>query len=74
MQPGWGKIKVASEYSGLKSRKFRELLKSGLPHSRLPGGCILVKFSDIDGFLEKYAVNNDQINRIVAEAMKDLQE
>ena len=63
----WGKIKEAAVYSGLKSRKFRDLLKAGLPHSRLPGGCILVKFSDIDAFLKKFS-NSDQeamVDRLV---------
>jgi hypothetical protein len=48
------------------------LLKKGLKHSRLPSGTILVRFSDIDEFLESFAVNDDQVDEIVNEILEGI--
>ncbi|UCE07354.1 MAG: helix-turn-helix domain-containing protein [bacterium] len=70
--PGWGKVKVAAKYGGVGERTFRGWLKNGLKHSRLPSGTILVRFSEIDRYLERFVVNNDQVDEIVNEVMEDL--
>lgn len=69
---GWGPIKLGAKYAGVGERIFRGWPKLGLKHVRLPSGKILVKFSDIDSFLEKYQVNEDQIEKIVGDTMKEL--
>jgi hypothetical protein len=51
---GWGKTKQAAAYAGVSIRTFRKWLKNGLKHSCLPSGVILVKFQDIDEFLENF--------------------
>jgi hypothetical protein len=43
MKPGWLKVPDAAVYYGVSKRTFRELLKQGFPHSRLPSGTILVE-------------------------------
>jgi len=67
----WGGIKDSAEYSGRGVRVIRTWLKKGLRHSRIQGGAILIKFSDIDEFLKKFEVNENKVDRIVDEALKD---
>jgi hypothetical protein len=69
---GWGRIKDGAKYSAVKERTFRDWLKAGLKHSRLPSGTILIRYSWIDEFLEKYEVNENQVDKIVDETMKGL--
>jgi hypothetical protein len=70
---GWARIKEGVKYSGVKERTFRDWLKDGLKHSRLPSGTILIRYSAIDEFLEKYQVNENQVDKIVDETMKGLE-
>lgn len=71
---GWAKIPEAARYAGMKPRSFREWLREGLKHSRLPSGTILIRYSDIDSFLEKFRVNEDQVESLVAATLKELTE
>jgi hypothetical protein len=66
---GWAKIKTASRYADVGERTFRKWLKQGLKHSRLSSGTILVRFSDIDDYLERFAIKDDQVKAIVDEVM-----
>jgi predicted site-specific integrase-resolvase len=68
----WFKVKDAAKYAGVSPRTFRNWLKEGLKHSRLPSGMILIKQSSIDEFLKKYEVNENRIDQIVDEIMRDL--
>lgn len=63
--PGWAKINSAAKYSGVSPRTFREWLKMGLEHSRLPSGTILIRFSDIDEFLKKFRIHENKVDQIV---------
>lgn len=73
MLEGWAKIKKAAQYGGTSERTYRGVwLKDGLKHVRLPGGTILTKYEWIDQYLEKYAVNNNEVNTIVEDALKGL--
>lgn len=69
---GWGKVKAAAKYAGISERTFRDWLKQGLKHSRLTSGAILVRFSDIDDWLEGFKVNDDNVSKIVDEVLADL--
>jgi len=66
---GWTKPKSGAKYSGVSERTFRCWLKTGLKHSRLPGGRILTRYAWIDEFLERYAVEDGEVDRIVDEVM-----
>ena len=44
----------------------------GLKHSRLPSGTVLVKFADIDRFLDRYEVSENRVDKVVAEIEKEL--
>ena len=68
---GWGKVKTSANYCDTGERTFRDYLNNGLKHSRLPSGTILVKFSDIDAYLEKFAVQANVTDKIVNDVMKD---
>jgi predicted site-specific integrase-resolvase len=69
---GWGKIKAAAEYAGIKERTMRNWLKSGLRHSRIPKGTILIKYEWIDEYLEAFAERENRVDQIVKETMSAL--
>ncbi len=69
IEPAWGKVQAAARYSGLAERTVRKLLKKGLPHSRLPSGTILIRFSHIDEFLNQFGVAEDQANQIAEDIL-----
>jgi len=69
---GWGKIKSAAEYSGISERTMRNWLKDGLQHSRLPSGTVLIRFAAVDEYLETFAAKQDQVDKIVREAMRSM--
>jgi hypothetical protein len=62
-----------SKQSEVGERTFSGWLKKGLKHSRLPSGSILVRFSDIDDYLERFAVNNDRVDGIVNNVCRELE-
>ena len=62
---GWAKIREARQYAGGVSEKtLRSWLKMGLPYS-MPGGIILIKFSDIDAFLDQYRVQDRMVEEVL---------
>jgi hypothetical protein len=69
---GWARITAAAEYAGVKPRTFRDWLKAGLKHSRMPSGLVLIKISDIDIFLESFTENKNRVDAIVSEVMEGL--
>ena len=69
---GWGKVKASAQYAGISERTFRDWLKRGLKYSQLPSGTILVRFSDIDQYLERFSANDDQVDRIVKDVCEEL--
>ncbi len=75
MADGWCRIKRGAEYSDVAVRTFRDWLKGGLKHTRLPSpsghGTILIKYEWIDEFLENFAVKENQVDEIVTDTMKD---
>ena len=50
----WGKVKKAAQYAGVSERTFRDFLKMGLDHVRLPSGTILIHKNAIDEFYGRY--------------------
>ena len=72
MAEGWIKIKNAASYSGVSERTFRNWLKLGLKHSRLPSGTVLISYRAIDEFLKKFEGNENQVDKIVTDVCKDL--
>ena len=68
---GWAKIKSGSKYADVGERSFRDWLKNGLRHTRLNSKTILIKYSWIDEYLEKFEVEENRIDRTVDDALKD---
>lgn len=66
---GWAKVKPAAKYAGIGERTLRDWLKQGLKHSRLSTGTILISYCAIDDFLERFTVDDDQVDRIVDEVL-----
>jgi len=68
---GWAKVKDAAKYAGMSERTFREWLQKGLQHSVLPSGTILLKYSAIDTYLENYSVQENEVDTLVKDVMRD---
>jgi excisionase family DNA binding protein len=68
---GWGKIKETAEYSGVSPRTVRSWLRKGLPYSRIPGGCVLIKFSDLDEWLKKFNQTGDIVDQVAGEVLRE---
>ena len=69
---GWAKVKEAAKYAGVSERSFRDWLKNGLRHSRVSAGMILVSYAAIDEYLVSFQVNENQVDNIVDEVMREL--
>ncbi len=67
---GWTKPKGGAEYANVTLKTFRGWLSEGLKHSRLPSNRILVKYTDIDTFLERYSVTESRVSKIVNSIME----
>lgn len=64
----WGKVKTIAERSDVSPRTVRTWLKDGLPYSKVRG-TILIKFDQLDAFLESYSVSSNEIDSIVEEVL-----
>jgi hypothetical protein len=66
------KVKPASKRAGVCERKFRDFLRDGMRHIRLPSGMILIKDEWIDQYLEHFEVTDGgpDVDRIVDEVCK----
>jgi hypothetical protein len=73
MMDGWARIKDGAKYAGVKERTFRDWLKDGLKHSRLPSGTILIKYEWLDAYLEAFAAKENQVDKIVDKTVKELE-
>ena len=65
----WGKVKTVAERSDVSPRTVRSWLKDGLPYSKVRG-TILIKFDQLDAFLESYSVSDNEIDSIIEEVMR----
>ena len=64
----WGKVKTIAERSDVSPRTVRTWLKDGLPYSKIRG-TVLIKFEQLDAFLESYSASNNEIDSIVEEVL-----
>lgn len=64
----WGKVKTIAERSDVSPRTVRTWLKNGLPYSKVRG-TILIKFEQLDTFLESYSASSNEVDNIVAEVL-----
>ena len=65
----WGKVKSVAERSDVSPRTVRTWLKEGLPHYKIRG-IVLIKFEELDSFLESFSVSGNQVDEIVDEVLK----
>lgn len=66
----WGKVKTVAERSDVSPRTVRTWLKNGLPYSKIRG-VVLIKFEQLDAFLERFTVEDEQVDRIVKEVLSE---
>lgn len=71
-QLGWGNVRACKDYAGVSERNFRDWLHKGLRHARLPSGRILIRFADIDAYLERFCDSENQVDRIVNQIMNEV--
>jgi excisionase family DNA binding protein len=71
MSPGWAKIRQAAAYAGVSTRTLRDWLRMGLKHSRVRG-CILIRYSTLDEFLEKFSSSEDEVDAIVNDTLREI--
>lgn len=69
---GWAKVKDIARYMSLSERTVRGLLNAGLRKIRLETGTILVKYEWADEFLEKYEVQDNEVDQVVNQIMKEI--
>lgn len=63
---GWLKAKAAAEYASVSERTIRTwLAEGGLKFSKV-GGNVLIRISDLDEYLEGFAVTKDKARRQAA--------
>jgi AMMECR1 domain-containing protein len=69
---GWLKIKSAARYAGVSERKFRDLVKDGLRHVRLPTGTILTQPDWIDEYYQQFEADPGRLDAIVDDVLADI--
>ena len=69
---GWLKVKEAAVYCDMSERTIRSWLKDGLRYSRLKSGTILIKIEWIDEYLERFEAQENEVDRIVDEAVRGM--
>ncbi len=57
---GWAQVKEAAAYAGVGKTVLRGWLKAGLRHSRIGKKLILISYSAIDEFLDRFAKSTTQ--------------
>jgi predicted site-specific integrase-resolvase len=66
----WLKIKTICERSDTSPRTVRKWIRAGLRHSRI-NGTVYVKEDWLDEFMEAHAVDNQQVDQIVQDVVKE---
>lgn len=71
---GWLRTKQAASYCNISERTLADWLKSGLRSAKVRG-CLLIKREWLDDYIERFEVKNNeqQLNDIVSEAMKNFE-
>jgi excisionase family DNA binding protein len=68
---GYCKVKPGAKYVGVSERTFRDWLKGGLSHHKLPTGTILIAYSDIDMYLAQFRKDGNKVSEIADQIMED---
>jgi excisionase family DNA binding protein len=68
---GWGTISQAAQYAGVSSRTLSQWLKKNLPHARLNHKSILIKYSDIDIWLNQFKHRAHKVEEAIEDLLKD---
>lgn len=71
---GWCRVKRAAGYADVSVRTVREWLKIGLKYSRIGERVVVIRYADIDEFLESQVVTESRaklIDRLVDETLRD---
>ena len=72
---GWRKVSGVCEYTETEKRTVYSWMRNGLKYSRLPSGRILIKLTDVDEFLRRFTVaenEQDKLDRIVSDVLKEV--
>ena len=69
---GWLRIKPAARYAGISERLFRDWIKAGLRHVRMPSGLLLTRPAWVDEWLEQFEAEGNhraELDRLVDEVV-----
>jgi hypothetical protein len=69
---GWAKVNKTATHIGMSPRSVRKLLRQGLPYSRLPSGAILISLDQVDEYIKKFQVVNDELDSVVNDVIKSI--
>jgi hypothetical protein len=69
---GYLRVRQGAEYAGVSERTFRKWLPSGLRHSVLPSGTILVSYAAIDEWISRFEVTENRVDAIVEQVVNEL--
>ena len=67
----WGKIPTCARRVNVSERTVWGWVASGLPHVKV-GGTTLIKFQDLDQWLQKHRVERNQVKDIVGDVLDKL--
>ena len=65
------RIAGAAIYGGVSTRTLNEWLKNGLRHSKVRG-CVLIKREWLNEYIERYLVDQNQVDDIVSEIVREM--
>jgi hypothetical protein len=69
--PQFGKLKDAGRRYGVSARTVATWKQQGMPFIKLPSGAVLVSFAAVDEWLSKFAVSENEVERVVNDVMRD---
>lgn len=66
----WLKQKDVYEYCGITKRTLQEWRKMGLEYSKLPSGTVLINRDNLDAFIKKFSVTDNEIEKMCDQILK----
>ena len=67
----WGKVPTCARRVDVSERTVWGWIAQGLPHVKV-SGTTLIKFSDLDGWLQRHRVERNEVKRVVDDIMEKL--
>jgi hypothetical protein len=69
---GWFKKSTAGLYADVSAQTITKWIASGLEHSILPSGLVLIHKDSLDVFIQGFAVTGNEVSQIADGIVKEL--